>query len=301
MFSGQTDDGEAAWPATTWTSIAAAPAAPSSHRLQRAGQRSTDDHGADADEQGDAEAEQQLALPREEERQQARRAHQDALGPDHQAEPDDRAEDGDTQRPVTAGRQPPAVHEEARGRRADEQDEARVEQPRARRRHRVTHGDVCSSSTTTSLPGAGVSPTPNAKAPFSTWPSTAETDAPVDRVDAVVQGARGRHAKLAPARRDRLPARRRRGPSRRRESITPYQRELGVGVLREGEHDVPRGASGPTIPRPGLSSPGRRAPAAGAASGQGRRPRRATMQASPQQASATTKRRLHRLTTGRRR
>ena len=39
----------------------------------------------------------------------------------------------------------------------------------------MIHGDVCSSSTTTSLPGVGTSPTPKAKAPLSTCPSTADT------------------------------------------------------------------------------------------------------------------------------
>ncbi len=41
MLSNHTEDGEAAWPAATCTSTAAAPAAPSTHRLQRAGHRST--------------------------------------------------------------------------------------------------------------------------------------------------------------------------------------------------------------------------------------------------------------------
>ena len=54
-------------------------------------------------------------------------------------------------------------------------DERRVQQPASGDGERLAHGEVCSSSTTTALPGAGSSPTPKAKAPDSTWPSTAET------------------------------------------------------------------------------------------------------------------------------
>ena len=134
----------------------------------------------------------------------------------------------------------------------------------------LAHGEVCRRSTTTALPGAGFSPTPKAKAPDSTWPSTLETARQLTVYTPSGSGSDGVTCERLPVAGHGL----RRGHAGHRSTVAvdhADQRELDVRGLGERQHDVPRRARDGGI-RGGVGALERRV--RGGGDRQGRRARR---------------------------
>ena len=170
------DEGASACPASTWASTAATAAAPRQAEAPARRPEVDADQGDYAQDERDAQSEEVLALPRLEERQEREGADQYALRPGHGEEADDRDDGGDAQQEHAARGHPASQGEQAGGGGAHEEREAGVEQPLADRREAVVQPEVFSRATVLTLPGAGATPTPKAKAPLATCPSTADTE-----------------------------------------------------------------------------------------------------------------------------
>ena len=101
----------------------------------------------------------------------------------------------------------------------------------------LVQGDVRSRSTTISLPGAGVWPTPKAKAPLSTWPSTAETTRQLTVYTPSAKGLEGSTSSASGSPATARGFRDARDGSAARVKHS-HHRDIGLGRLGEGEQDA---------------------------------------------------------------